>query len=116
MALLSSLVMEEASPPLVHRGSQGPSAAKRVKVRHGHVEIMLALNLTVSKKSFSPFWAACCEVGTGERQVDTGEVVGNASSEGMGCPSCDLSTDGEWHKTSVSTIYLYRNRFCFNNQ
>lgn len=51
MVLLSSLVMEEVSPPLTQLGSQGPSA----------------------------FWAACCEVETGESQVETGEVEGNAS-------------------------------------
>jgi len=51
MVLLSLLVMEEVSPPLTHLGSQEPSA----------------------------FWAACCEVETGESQVDIGEVVGNAS-------------------------------------
>lgn len=48
MALLSSLVMEAVSPPLLHHGSQGLSAF-------------------------------CCEVETGEIQVDTGEVVVNAS-------------------------------------
>lgn len=49
--------------------------------------------ITVSKKHFSPFWTACFEVGTDGTQVETGEVVGNASWEAMGCPLCDLSTE-----------------------
>lgn len=43
MALLSSLVMEEVSPPLTHLGSQGPSAAWQAngdKVRHRHMKTL----------------------------------------------------------------------------
>lgn len=38
MALLSSVVMEEVSPPLTHLGYQGPFAENGDKVRRRHTE------------------------------------------------------------------------------
>lgn len=73
--------MEEAFPPSTQLDPQEPFAAITIRWSYSKTDEYLVTNehRTAPCPGFSPSWAACCVVGTGETRVGTEEVVGNAS-------------------------------------